>query len=570
LGALRSDITIFGRSRVHIWRGVFNLLEEVSFEGIDVSPWLSELRGFIPLLFLVEEKINALNKVSLFYHKYAKKSEEAYHVLLESYEQVESIRSTVRRCLYLTEIADYAFQCGFNELGERIIDEILNYLIAISSPYDRALILINSGVALAKYDVGRGDSLIMSAVELAERCGDSTCYAKVLGRAASSLISISDDNENVRIAKNWFGKAFRIIYDFNIEMQLSLLAEIIGDVAIWNESKALELFQSLITKIKPDKFGIEIMLKAAKSLVRSDSDDLLSKVLNWLETRIPKSQFISKYEQLYYFVKTEAFYRYVDSYKVRFILKYIVDYIENALIGVKKSTDKELLKETIKKLAELDLEDAYNSFKKFMISECDKCSSPLKLYNKKIEFLLDFKDVFPKQILQEAIGLLREINNSPREYKIDLLPKQIPLFQYSERDFKNAAKCALALYDEISNKLEKIRYFSRVCSAIISVDPNWGRVLIEYALEEIENLSKVDKAQALIFLSEQIYPCDAGLSRRILRDAIKTVESCEEERAAELMLEISKKAKNLFGDDGWARQIEILAHEMRRKKRSKN
>jgi len=136
------------------------------------------------------------------------------------------------------------------------------------------------------------------------------------------------------------------------------------------------------------------------------------------------------------------------------------------------------------------------------------------------------------------------------------------------RGFDKIVSNALRLAEEMPEE-EGIIYLTEIAGAITAKAKWWAEELLEYLLESIEKLAVDRRIQLLIEMSQRIYKFSPRKARELLRIAIGIIQDNEVKNAHGILLEISRQMRILFRDLAWARQIEILAREISRRKKEK-
>jgi len=354
-----SDIKKYGRSRDFLWRSFFTIADEAISEGYDISKELLDIAGYSYLLYKPSERIYALREIGyrLVKMEFFSKALLIFKIALR---ECNRIINPYRRLFEKALVLDYLFASGFNDFAEKVLEKSIEDALYLS-PVKAASLLILFGIGLAKHDVGRGDSLIASGVEYAEKCESDLCKAIILARGAYGYVSVSRNPENMRVAKKWLGEAFEIIDEMPPKEALYALARIIGDICYVDYMKANQVLEFILDNVKRNEEGFRIVLRAARSLINSGDNDLSYKALNWLEDRIMKSH-SRKLRKLLYLSFIVKYFGIIDGYKAQFLAKIIAGYLRE-LFTIEKSASADLI-QSIANLSAADIDLAHNLLKR--------------------------------------------------------------------------------------------------------------------------------------------------------------------------------------------------------------
>ncbi|MHA1610221.1 MAG: hypothetical protein ACTSUJ_09535 [Candidatus Njordarchaeales archaeon] len=555
-----SDIKKYGRSRDFLWRSFFTIADEAISEGYDISKELLDIAGYSYLLYKPSERIYALREIGyrLVKMEFFSKALLIFKIALR---ECNRIINPYRRLFEKALVLDYLFASGFNDFAEKVLEKSIEDALYLS-PVKAASLLILFGIGLAKHDVGRGDSLIASGVEYAEKCESDLCKAIILARGAYGYVSVSRNPENMRVAKKWLGEAFEIIDEMPPKEALYALARIIGDICYVDYMKANQVLEFILDNVKRNEEGFRIVLRAARSLINSGDNDLSYKALNWLEDRIMKSH-SRKLRKLLYLSFIVKYFGIIDGYKAQFLAKIIAGYLRE-LFTIEKSASADLI-QSIANLSAADIDLAHNLLKRSLreLRSDREIIHVLAMYPKQLF------SAFPKPYvltLREKISSV--FSRLEKEY-LELIPDIIhSLSVVPIRGFDKIVSNALRLAEEMPEE-EGIIYLTEIAGAITAKAKWWAEELLEYLLESIEKLPVDRRIQLLIEMSQRIYKFSPRKARELLRIAIGIIQDNEIKNAHGILLEISRQMRILFRDLAWARQIEILAREISRRKKEK-
>ena len=560
---LEEDVGFFGRSRIHVWRGIFTILDELLLENIPIESFLDKIKDLSMQLMLPKEKAISLGHLAYYYRRIGK-NDTARNLLVSAINLAYQIHDIEERYHVLATIADYAFRSEYIDLGEKIVDMVLNESSSLDT-LSRVFIISKLGKALARYDVGRGDSLVSLALCLAEKCEYTEDIAKGLMRTARTLVEISKDNENVRIAKNWVGKALRALESLDFESQVKVLTEVIGDIFIVSANKAFQIINDVIYSTRSDRFGIEILVKALESAALVKAEDIISRILDVLWIRLQRTTMLNNLEKLSLISHFESFNRFLDTYRADFVARRLSEMLGNAINSVKTDADFDNMLDAIRWYAELNLHDAYVHFMVLLNSKY-KNRLEKNAVKKIIEIYKRFTNVFPKAILNETKMIYKTVVSRRENYMYQMIPEMLDIIVTLDNEYDIIVRDSIKLGDLMENKHDRILYLSRIAAALFASNSIWASELLDYCLEEMEELEDIAKAQTLVEISEIISDKNPQKGKELLRNAIRILEKQHNsQKAAKLLLMISQKMREIFEDPSWARQIEMLAREIQRK-----
>jgi len=553
------DIKSFGRTRDFLWRSFFIIADEAISEGYDITSELLDLAAASLMLYKKREKIYALRELAYRLVKLQQFS-NALSLFKIALRESNKIPNTYKRLLNKAMILNYIFSSGFDELGEMVLERAIRDAFYLP-PTKAARVLVFLGKALAKCDVGRADSIILSGMDFINKCKSSLCKVKILASIAMGYINISRDPENVRMAKKWLKEAFEIIDEMPPRDSLNALASILGEIYEVDFQKAKQIMDFILSNVDLNEEGLNIVFKAVKSLILAGDSDISYIALSWLEDKIMRTK-MKGIIRMFYLSKTVKYFGIIDGYRAQFIGKMLAGSIKRVLENRNNIVyiPRELVL-SIVNLSAADVSLAFDLYKSMLdrIRENHKETlSFLMAYSKPLF------EAFPKPYIRMVRKGVRSILDMSDEKVIETLPtilNAIPSSSLSILD--KLINKALRSIERLENK-DSIIVLAEIAAAISYKTPWWSQELLDYALENLEKLPLNERPYVLIEASKRVYPYSPKIARELLRLVVQIVQESNLKDAEKVLLEISRQTRILFKDQAWARQIEVLAKEIRR------
>ncbi len=559
ISQLEDDLFLFGKSRKHILRGIFNILEELLLESYQITEFLERLKTLSGYFFYIKDKINFLSKLAIYYWK-TNNEAESLNIIDKCLSLSHELSEFKDRSEAILSIISGIIKMGKIDIGNELVIELLNLAESLSI-FDRIILYSRLGVIISNYDVGKGDSLVMYSRDLIDKLDYSRDRARALIIVARSLLEISKDRENQRIARNWLSEALRLLDYFDEVDYIDLISESIGDIFLISSTKASQLVSEIINLTRPNKFGFEKLLTILEKLYEARAEDLGDRVRRIILNRLNKSSLITPEEKLLYLSRLAACDALIDTYLANYTGKIIMNSLSRKLSKISQDSINTLLK-TIKWFSNIDMQ---NSFIFYTIATSS--SNRSENLRNMIDIYMMFSDIFPKTILQKVIELYENVlenNNDCTSCLTELLSIIIKLSNNYERYVREAIKIAM----KINNAVISLKMIADIAKYLHIKNPTWADELIDYCLEETNSMDPIEAAKILIHMSERIAKENSDKAKDILKNAIRMLEKNHERKEVpELLSIISKKMRDSFGDIGWARQLELLSNEMKAKKR---
>ena len=566
LRVLEDDLKTFGRSREHVWRGIFNIMDELLLEQTDIKKFLNKLTKLIDFIFDLQEKAYYMAVLAYFYSRIGNK-EKSMSLFSEAYSIADHIENKIKSAKVKSRIILKIFESKLFDFGEKLVDNLLNTLSQL--PLLTQIDIISLvGFALSKYDVGRGDSLVSYARRLVQECETVDCKVKGLVKCARRLVQISDDVENIRIAKNWISEALRELENVDYDTWLAIISEIVGDVYIVNKGKAFQIVGEIIDSTRINQFGLKILIKCLRSLAKVKADDLFNRTLEITIGRINRSSKLTKAEKIFLVTKSESLNRYIDTYKADFAAKQLSKIIIREINQIKNKRKLLDLLKALRYLAELDLNESYIQFL-LILNTMFRNRLAEENIVKVLRIMKKFIRVFPVALIKEIEVIYDAMKNVESPNITALLLLNEIFASINHHYYKELTRYLMKLSEKMSRK-DKIVMLAKIAAILYKRDDPWAEQIIDYTMEELNALRLITRAQLLIEISEILAKKNPEKGKELLKSALKILErKSENEKTIKLLFIISRKMKNLYGDENWARQIEILAREIQRKRKKR-
>lgn len=562
LSEIEDDISLFGRFRKHVLRGVLNILDELILDGYNVSRFLDNLLSLSDNILIDKDRIYFLAKLSNLYKRIGRE-DIAIKLIRESLTISLELNSLREKYDALLTILSSAIDVMDSNSIERIINDVMG-IIDLLPIFDRISVLSRLGEIIAKYDAGKGDALINYGRDLVEKLDYSYEKAGAIIILAKSLLNVSKDKENYRIARNWLVEAFRLIEFLDESEYVSFVARYIGHIYVVSASKASQLVLEIINLTRPNEFGFRILLMALEKLYEAGADELSQRIRRIFLRRLNKVQSISVDEKLIYLVKLAKCDSIADAYMANYMSKIIFKMLSERLSHLNSIKINAIL-EALKHYADLDIHNAHiftTMIIKSFIPTVDKekqLASILRIYH-------NFKFAFPKVILEKTLELYTKIKERKGSF-IDFIPDVLGIIISIEPNYREYVREALMLLSDLKEVRSRVLAIANLAQKLYARDPVWANELLDFCIEEISELDHSKMIEIIIEISDIIYDVNNDKAKELLKLAIRILEENHElNNGPELLSVISKKMRDYFGDVGWARQLELLANELKSKR----
>jgi len=562
LSDIEDDIIVFGRFRKHVLRGLFNVLDELILDGYDVSKFLDRLLSLSSNILLARDKIDFLTRLLNLYKKIGKEEiairliDECLSILPEIYDIQEKYDALLMILSSAIKISDSGFV-------DRILDDAMKFIDSLPIFY-RINVFARLGEIIAQYDAGKGDSLINYGREIIDKLDYSYEKAGALIILAKSLLNVSKDKENYRIARNWLTEAFRLIEFLDESEYVLFIARYIGDIYVVSPSKAIQLVSEIINLTRPNEFGFKTLLTALEKLYEVRAEELSERIRKIFLYRLNKVQSMSIDEKLIYLTRLANCDSIVDFYMANYLGKTIFKLLSNRL-SRPKSIKIDALLEAIKHYANLDLYNAHIFFTMLVKSIIPTIENSRQLSNV-MKIYYEFRFVFPKIILEKTLELYNKIKENG-ESLISFIPNVLGIIISIDPNYRRYIRETITLLSSLDEIESKVLLIASLAQKLYVKDKAWSNELLDFCIEELSALEHSKMIKIIIKISDLIHNINKNKAKELLKLAIRLLEENPSiNNGSELLSIISRKMRENFGDNGWARQLELLANELKSKR----
>ncbi len=563
LSDIEGDLLIFGKARDHVLRGLFNILDELFLDGYDISKYLAKLRELSASIILAKDKIRFLTRLLIAYNKIGH-DDVARELLDEVLTYLQDIVDSKEKLeIYLTVIKS-ASMLSESNIVNKLMDDLLKYSDSLPL-INKIYVLAKLGEIVSYYDAGKGDALINYGRDLIDKLDYSYEKASALIHVARSLLSVSRDKENVRVARNWLSEAFRLIESLDESEYITFIARFIGDISIISKSKAIQLISEVINLTRPNEFGFETLLLMLRSLYESKMEDLADRVRKIFLYRLDRAQSFSIDKKIIYLAKLANCDSIVDSYLAKYVGKIVFKLLSNRM-SKPKSIDTALILEAIKHYSYLDLYNAHIFFTIIIKPLLRSANSPEQL-SRVLDIYYEYKFIFPKIILKDSVELFNNIIIKEKSELVEFIPTILGIIISIDNNYEQYVRRAVGFLNALKEPEKKALLLAMVARNLYKRNPVWANELIDFCIEELSYLEFSEMIRMMIRVSDIIHETNKQKAKELLKSAIRILEEKPDiEDAPELIFIISRKMRTNFGDNGWARQLELLANEWRAKR----
>ena len=537
-----NDLQYFGRTRIYLWRWLYNIFEDIYRDRGDLYPLL------IKLLELEKYIYRAVDLHNLYYILGYYSGFMDSNITLKIIDKILTTYSSLidlnERIKFLLLGIEISYLHGFLGEGNRFI-EILSEELQGLDPLKQIHALSVLGYLISRVDIAYGESILREAINLREKLSLSeriiadAIIAFYLRRAIKGNIEAQRLlRESLRLIKEEDGlkKTFYL--------SCKVLPYVFGFAEIYGE----RLFDEMVRYFKDDFYFYNTILDSAIELTRIDFPKGAEEILYFIENKLGSSQ-LNIYERAYIYSKLAYSWSLIDGRRAKLVVPVVYHFISNSLKYIRSDRVISLLASSISFLAEVDIISAFQIFSELF--------QKINSYNKIAEVIIIVRNAFPKDV--RGMLLRKMMKNTPKTLD-DLIyaTKAIYALRLSLKDVY--LRKIMKVIDKLDIK-DKIIGLIRLSREVYEFDSAYASQLKEYITELIESVDKDSlRAELLLYLAEQFVDIAPEDSKRYLASAINMLDHLEYDKAYAIYKKASEIVENI-DEDYWAEQIKMMLRQ---------
>ena len=537
-----NDLQYFGRTRIYLWRWLYNILEDIYRDKGDLYPLLSRLPELEKFIYRAEDFHNLY--FILGYYAGFVDSDMALNIIDKILERYSSIANLDDRIKFLLLGIEISYLHGFLGEGNKFI-EILSEELQGLNPIKQIHTLSILGYLVSRTDIAYGESILKEAINLREKLSLSE---RIIADAIIAFYLKRTIKGSIE-ADKLLRESLRLLREENklrktFYLSCRILPYIYGFAEIYGE----RLFDETVRYFKDYFDFYDIILDSAIELAKLEIPKGAEELLYFIENKIGTSQ-LSIYERAYIYSKLAYSWSLIDGRRAKLVTPVVYHFISNSLKYIRSDRVATLLSLSIPFLAEVDIISSFQIFSEIF----EKIDS----YKKLAEITIVVKEAFPRDIRGM---LLRKMMKK--------MPKSLDDLIYATKAIYALGLSLKDIYlKRIMRAIDKLDMRDKVINLIIlsreiyEFDPAYASQLKDYITELIESINEDSlKAELLLYLAEQFVELNPEDSKKYIASAISMLDSLDYDKAYDIYKKASKIVENI-DEDYWAEQIKMLLRQ---------